>query len=253
VLNDISSRLAEVRRRIDFAATSAGRDPSSVRLIAVSKTFPLDAIREAFAAGQRDFGENKVQEGLQKSSTSADLSIRWHLLGHLQTNKARKAVSAFAMIQSVDGVELLQKLDRAAEESGRAPELLIQVDLAGEATKFGAPPGEVPRLFEAAGACRAARVVGLIADGAEAHELVRETAIRQKVDGAPVARREVRRGRSHAVLRRVHPGRDGSPDRIGLGRTDRREIHPCGTVDLGVCLHAAASRRTGHLRPRARQ
>ena len=158
----IAHNLAEVRSRIADAATSVGRDPSSVRLVAVSKTFPINAIREAFAAGQRDFGENKVQEGLQKSSTSADLSIRWHLLGHLQTNKARKAVSAFAMIQGVDSLELLQKLDRAAEESGRKPELLIQVDLAGEATKYGARPDEVPRLFEAAGACRAARVVGLM-------------------------------------------------------------------------------------------
>jgi pyridoxal phosphate enzyme (YggS family) len=160
--SSITQKLAEVKRRIADAATSAGRDPSSVRLIAVSKTFPINAIREAFAAGQVDFGENKVQEGLQKYATSADLSIRWHLLGHLQTNKARKAVSAFAMIQSVDSLELLQKLDTAAEESGRAPELLIQVDLAGEASKFGIPPGEVPRLFEAAGACRAARVVGLM-------------------------------------------------------------------------------------------
>jgi pyridoxal phosphate enzyme (YggS family) len=158
----VSHRLAEVRSRIQNAATSAGRDPASVRLIAVSKTFPIEAIREAFAAGQRDFGENKVQEGLQKFATSADLPIRWHLLGHLQTNKARKAVQAFAMIHSVDSVELLQKLDRAAEESGRSPELLIQVDLAGEATKYGALPGEVPRLFEAAGACRAAQVVGLM-------------------------------------------------------------------------------------------
>jgi pyridoxal phosphate enzyme (YggS family) len=158
----IAARLAEVRRRIAMAATSAGRDPSSVQLIAVSKTFPIEAIREAFAAGQRDFGENKVQEGLQKIVRSADLPIRWHLLGHLQTNKARKAVSGFAMIQSIDGVELLRTLDRAAEESGRTPEFLIQVDLAGEATKFGASPGEVPRLFEAAGACRAARIVGLM-------------------------------------------------------------------------------------------
>ena len=158
----IALRLAEVRRRIAAAATSVGRDPSSVHLIAVSKTFPIDAILEAFAAGQRDYGENKVQECLHKFGTSADLPIRWHLLGHLQTNKARKAVSAFAMIQSVDGIELIQKLDRAAEESGRTPELLIQVDLAGEATKFGAEPGEVPRLFEAAGACRAARTVGLM-------------------------------------------------------------------------------------------
>jgi pyridoxal phosphate enzyme (YggS family) len=162
VLNEISSRLAEVRRRVAAAAASAGRDPSSVSLIAVSKTFPIQAIREAFAAGQRDFGENKVQEGLQKFSRSADLPIRWHLLGHLQTNKARKAVTSFAMIQSVDSVELLQKLDKAAGDSGRIPELLIQVDLAGEETKFGAPPGEVPRLFDAAGACRTARVVGLM-------------------------------------------------------------------------------------------
>jgi pyridoxal phosphate enzyme (YggS family) len=160
--SSITQNLAEVRGRIAAAATSAGRDPSSVQLIAVSKTFPIAAVREAFAAGHRDFGENKVQEGLQKYTTSADLPIRWHLLGHLQTNKARKAASAFAMIQSVDSVELLQKLERAAEESGRTLELLIQVDLAREATKYGAPPGEVPRLFEAAAACRAARIVGLM-------------------------------------------------------------------------------------------
>jgi len=144
------------------AAGTAGRDPSSIRLVAVSKTFPIEAVREAYAAGQRDFGENRVQEGLQKIGETTDLTIRWHLLGHLQTNKARKAGPAFAMVQSVDGVELMQKLDAAAAETGRAPELLIQVDLAGEATKFGAPPSEVPRLFEAAGACRAAAVVGLM-------------------------------------------------------------------------------------------
>ena len=158
----IAARLAGIRARLDAAARSAGRDPSSVRLIAVSKTFPVDAIREAYDAGQREFGENRVQEALQKMSGSADLSIRWHLLGHLQTNKARKAASAFAVIQSVDDVELIRKLDQAAADTGHAPELLIQVDLAGEATKFGAPPPEVPRLFDAAAACRAARIVGLM-------------------------------------------------------------------------------------------
>ncbi len=158
----IADRLAGIRSRIDAAARSAGRDPSSVRLVAVSKTFPIDAVREAYEAGQRDFGENRVQEALQKISTSTDLLNRWHLLGHLQTNKARKAGPAFAVIQSVDSVELLEKLDRAAEESGQAPELLIQVDLAGEATKFGVPPAEVPRLLDAAAAMRAARVTGLM-------------------------------------------------------------------------------------------
>jgi pyridoxal phosphate enzyme (YggS family) len=161
-VSDISSRIADVRARIETAARAAGRDPSTVSLIAVSKTFPLELVRDAYAAGHRDFGENRVQEALQKISAAADLQIRWHLLGHLQTNKARKAAPAFAFIHGVDSVELLQKLDAAAAESGAAPELLIQVDLAGEATKYGVPPGEVPRLFEAAAACRAARVVGLM-------------------------------------------------------------------------------------------
>jgi hypothetical protein len=158
----IADRLTGIRERIAAAARSAGRDPSSVLLVAVSKTFPIEAVREAYAAGQRDFGENRVQEGLQKIAVSTDLRIRWHLLGHLQTNKARKAAPAFAMIHSVDSVELLQKIDAAAAEEGRTPELLIQVDLAGEATKFGVPPQDVPRLFDAAAGCRAARVAGLM-------------------------------------------------------------------------------------------
>jgi len=161
-LSTIADRLAGIRARIDAAARSAGRNPSSIRLVAVSKTFPIEAVREAYAAGQRDFGENRVQEALQKMGDSADLDIRWHLLGHLQTNKARKAGPAFATIHSIDSLELLQKIDAAAAEAGRAPDLLIQVDLAGEATKFGVPPGEVPRLFEAAAACRAAHVTGLM-------------------------------------------------------------------------------------------
>jgi pyridoxal phosphate enzyme (YggS family) len=161
-MSSISDRLAAVRARIDAAARSAGRDPAAIRLVAVSKTFPIELVRAAYAAGHRDFGENRVQEGLQKIAASTDLSIRWHLIGHLQTNKARKAASAFAMVQSVDSVELLQKLDDAAVEAERTLELLIQVDLAGEATKHGAAPAEVPRLLEAAGACRAARVVGLM-------------------------------------------------------------------------------------------
>ena len=168
-MSTIADRLTEIRGRIAAAARSAGRDPATVRLVAVSKTFPIESVREAFEAGARDFGENRVQEALQKVELalqkiegSADQSIRWHLLGHLQTNKARKAAPAFAVIQSVDSVELIQKLDQAAADTGHTPELLIQVDLAGEATKYGVKPAEVPRLFEAAAACRAARVVGLM-------------------------------------------------------------------------------------------
>jgi pyridoxal phosphate enzyme (YggS family) len=158
----ISERLAIVRQRIAAAARSAGRDPSSIRLVAVSKTFPIDAVRDAWRAGQRDFGENRVQEALQKIGASADLEIRWHLLGHLQTNKARRAAQAFATIQSVDSLELLQKLDRAAAEAGTKPELLVQVDLAGEATKFGARPDEARLVLDEAARCTAARVSGLM-------------------------------------------------------------------------------------------
>lgn len=158
----IADRLTGIRGRIAAAARSAGRDPSSVLLVAVSKTFPIEAVREAYAAGQRDFGENRVQDALQKIAVSTDLEIRWHLLGHLQTNKARKAAPSFATIHSVDSVELLQKIDAAAAETGRTPELLIQVDLAGEATKFGVPPEGVPGLLDAAVHCRAARVTGLM-------------------------------------------------------------------------------------------
>lgn len=158
----VAERLTGIRARIAAAARSAGRDPAAVRLIAVSKTFPLSAIRDAYAAGQRDFGENRVQEALQKIGAATDLEIRWHLLGHLQSNKARKAGPAFSVIHSVDSVELLTKLDAAAGEAGTTPDLLIQVDLAGETTKFGVAPAEVPRLLDAAAACRAARVTGLM-------------------------------------------------------------------------------------------
>jgi pyridoxal phosphate enzyme (YggS family) len=158
----VADRLAGIRERIAAAARSAGRDPSSIRLVAVSKTFPIDAIREAYAAGQREFGENRVQEALQKIDAAADLDIKWHLLGHLQTNKTKKAAPAFSTIHSVDSVELLQKIDAAAADAGRTPELLIQVDLAGETTKFGVPPEDVPQLFDAAVRCRAARVAGLM-------------------------------------------------------------------------------------------
>lgn len=159
----IADALAEVRAHLEAAARAAGRDPSGVRLVAVSKTFPVDAVLEAYAAGQRHFGENRVQEGLAKVEATSQLpGIRWHLLGHLQSNKAKKAAAAFGTIQSLDGVDLLRRLDQGAVDAGTTPELLIQVDLAGEVTKFGARPDEVPPIFEEAARCRAARVVGLM-------------------------------------------------------------------------------------------
>ena len=161
----ISENLAEVRGRIAEAARRAGRNASDVTLVAVSKTFGADRVREAWAAGQREFGENKVQEALQKIDDTADISLRWHLIGHLQSNKAKKAAGSFACIQSVDSVELLQRLDQAAEAlpPGVGPlEVLIQVDFAGEATKFGADPSSVAALVRAALEARAVKLSGLM-------------------------------------------------------------------------------------------
>jgi len=144
------------------AAARARRDPASVRLVAVSKTFPATLVREAAAAGQHDFGENRVQEGLEKIEALADLSLDWHLIGHLQSNKARRAAAAFSWIHSVDRLDLLQRLDRAAAESGTAPKILIQVDLAREATKHGADVGGLRELVDAAASARAVRLRGLM-------------------------------------------------------------------------------------------
>ena len=162
MFKDIPTRLAEVRGRIAEAAGRSGRDPADVRLIAVSKTHPFDAVRAAADAGQIDFGENKVQEALQKIAQSADTSLRWHLIGHLQSNKARKAAAAVHVIHAIDGVDLLKKVDQAAVAAGRIVDVLVQVDLALEETKFGAPEAAVGGIFEAAADCTAARMVGLM-------------------------------------------------------------------------------------------
>jgi len=158
----IAARLAEVRGRIGAAAARAGRDAATVRLVAVSKTYSADHVRAAIAAGQQDFGENKVQEALQKITETADTTIRWHVIGHLQSNKARKAAEAFHWIHAVDSVGLLTKIDEGAVAAGRRPRALVQVDLAGEATKFGASPDEVPGIFAAAAGLQAVDLVGLM-------------------------------------------------------------------------------------------
>lgn len=158
----IAGNLHDVRTRIDAAASRAGRAPGDVRLVAVSKTFSAEHVRAAHAAGQRDFGENKVQEALQKISETADIQVRWHLIGHLQSNKAKRAAGPFACIHSIDSIELLARLDAAAAGEGASPEILVQVDLAGEATKFGADITAARRLLDAALAARAVRLSGLM-------------------------------------------------------------------------------------------
>jgi len=147
--NEIERRLEIVRARIAAAARRAGRDPAAIRLVLASKTQPSEAIRAASRAGARDFGENYVKEAIAKRAELADLTeIRWHLIGHLQTNKARAAASAFALIHSVDSVRLAEALGRA-QPSPRV-RALIEVNLGAEASKTGVAPDGITAILDAA-------------------------------------------------------------------------------------------------------
>jgi pyridoxal phosphate enzyme (YggS family) len=159
---DLRARLERVRERIAHAAGRAGRDPSSVRLVAISKTFPSTDIRALAAAGHLDFGENKVQEALRKMDEASDLPLTWHLVGHLQSNKARKAGGRFDVIHSVDSADLVGRLEEAAVASGRTIRLLVQVDLADEATKHGVKPEALSSIFDAGRACKKVQIAGLM-------------------------------------------------------------------------------------------
>lgn len=159
---EIAEHLASVRRRITAAAERAHRPSSDIHLIAVSKTFGAPCVRAALAAGHRDFGENRVQEALDKIELVPESGVSWHLIGHLQSNKAKRAAGAFAWIHSVDRMDLLRKLDAAAVEVGSRPRVLIQVDLAHEATKHGAEEATVSDLVKAALDARALDLRGLM-------------------------------------------------------------------------------------------
>jgi pyridoxal phosphate enzyme (YggS family) len=137
----IADNLARVRQRIADAARRAGRRPEEVALMAVTKTFPPEIIREAYAAGQRLFGENRVQEFAEKAPSLADLpKIEFHLVGHLQSNKAAKAAQIFSSIDSVDSIHLAEKLNAAGEKAGKRLPVLIEINVGGEAAKTGVAP-----------------------------------------------------------------------------------------------------------------
>ena len=162
----IGSRIAAVRERIARAAARAGRPAESITLIAVSKTQPADAVREAFAAGLRHFGENKVQEAEGKVAALAGLhaeGLRWHMIGHVQSNKGRRAAELFDAVDSVDDPTLARRLERGAEHSGRHLSVLVQVDLGNEETKFGVDEEHLFPLLEQVRGYKAVRVEGLMA------------------------------------------------------------------------------------------
>ena len=147
-MRDLAQRIQEVWGRIRGAAHRVGRDPESVRLVAVTKTVPPDQIREAWREGIREVGENRVQEALPKMEALSDLSLTWHFVGHLQRNKVRYVVGRFALIHSVDDLELLEALDRRAQHQGVVQPILLQVNVAREASKYGFFEEDLPLAIE---------------------------------------------------------------------------------------------------------
>jgi pyridoxal phosphate enzyme (YggS family) len=161
----IADRVAAVREQIARAAGRAGRRAEDVTLVAVSKTQPEVAIREAFAAGVRHFGENKVQEADPKIAALGDLrakGLQWHMVGHLQKNKARRAVEVFDCIDSLDDADLGRRVERAAEQNRKHLKVLLQVDLAGEKTKHGLDEAHLMAALDLLRGFKAVRAEGLM-------------------------------------------------------------------------------------------
>ena len=159
----LAARLADVREKIHAAARRSNRAVDQITLIAISKTHPREAIRAGLELGVTDFGENRVQEAEEKISEVGRHAARWHLVGHLQANKARRAVSLFDFIHSLDSPALAERLERHCVAAGRVElPVLIQIDLGGEETKTGIAPRQLPRLLDALNNCPRLRLLGLM-------------------------------------------------------------------------------------------
>lgn len=157
----VLENISQVRRRIDAAARRAGRHPGEIKLVAVTKTVPVEAIREALACGINSFGENRVQEFLQKVS-QLPAGLDWHLIGHLQTNKVKKVIGRAHLIHSLDRWSLAEEIDRAAQEVQTVARVLVQVNVAGEDTKYGLALSEVEAFVAEASQLPGIEVCGLM-------------------------------------------------------------------------------------------
>ena len=223
----IAACLAEVRDRIERAARAAGRDASLVKLVAVSKTKGPEAVREAYAAGQRAFGENYAQELATKAEALADLpDVEWHFIGHLQTNKARVAAKHAHVVHTVDSGALARELGRRAAREGRAVPLpvLIEVNVGGEAQKAGAAPSEIEEVMRAV--------------QAEASLALRGLMTMPPVDDLAAARSVFE---TLASLRNLHGGPAVLPE-LSMGMTADLEVAvACGAtlVRVGTAIFGA--------------
>ena len=159
----LSERLENVRRKIVTAAQGSGRRPEEITLIAISKTHPTETLSAALEIGITDLGENRIQEAEEKIVTLGRKAARWHLVGHLQANKARRAVTLFDYLHSLDSAELARRLERLCVEEGRAEfPVLIQIKLGGEESKTGIDPHELPKLLDEIRSCERLRLIGLM-------------------------------------------------------------------------------------------
>jgi pyridoxal phosphate enzyme (YggS family) len=150
-MNTFQQRLAAIQARIQAAAAAAGRPGDTIRLVAVSKTVPREVVQQAIAAGVSDIGENYIQEARGKFEALQGSAVKWHFIGHLQTNKAKQAVRMFDLIHTLDSYKLALELDRCSRQLHKIQPVLIQVNVAGEVTKAGvAPEGALPLLRQAA-------------------------------------------------------------------------------------------------------
>ena len=223
---EIATRAATVRAELDAAAERAGRDPRAVRIVAITKTWPVEVCRAALDAGMPALGENRVQEALPK--VAALPGVEWHLVGHLQSNKARAAVAAFAWIHAVDSPGLLRRLDREAHEADRRPGLLLQVNVTGEPQKHGLAPAalEDAELLSAVAELREARLLGLMTiaarDGEPRPAFARLRALRDALEQrAGIGLPELSMGMSDDAAVAVEEG--ATLVRIGTAIFGRRE------------------------------
>lgn len=161
--NDLEQNLAVIHQKIENAARKVNRNPDEIKLVAVSKTHPVTFLRDAISAGAKILGENKVQEAESKIEQIGREVCEWHLIGHLQKNKARKAVKLFDVIHSVDSIELAKRLERICIDENRAElKVFVQVDLALEETKSGILEKDLPEIIEFLQSCERLKLIGLM-------------------------------------------------------------------------------------------
>lgn len=226
-MGQVAERLAALRQRVEVACHDAGRDPADVTLMAVTKTYPPEVLREAYQAGQRLFGENKVQEAEAKADQLADLTqLRWAFVGHLQTNKVKDLAHFADEFHALDSLKVAEALDRRLQHLGRGMDVFVQVNSSGEDSKFGLPPEAVERFAGELTACSALRVRGLMTLAANSDD-------DQVVRGCFERMRDLQRRLRNA------DGLPGSYDELSMGMSGDFELaiaYGATTIRVGQAL-----------------